>query len=166
MLLTVVSSVTLILLSNVLPGIHHWAVTLVQRLRFEDLILHGILGLLLFAGAFLLDLTYLSREKLTVALLSTIGTLLSTSGLALLMHSCLPLLGVPSSWLECLFFGALISPTDPIAVLEMLHRVGVAKNIQAQLAGNRSSMTGWELYCFLPFWMPPEGLPPPLPMWR
>lgn len=135
MLLTVVSSVTLILLSNVLPGIHHWAVTLVQRLRFEDLILHGILGLLLFAGAFLLDLTYLSREKLTVALLSTIGTLLSTSGLALLMHSCLPLLGVPSSWLECLFFGALISPTDPIAVLEMLHRVGVAKNIQAQLAG-------------------------------
>jgi len=94
-----------------------------------------MLGLLLFAGAFLLDLAYLSREKLTVGLLSVIGTLLSTAALACVMHWALPIFGISAPWIECLFFGALISPTDPVAVLEMLHRVGVPKNIQAQLAG-------------------------------
>jgi CPA1 family monovalent cation:H+ antiporter len=94
-----------------------------------------MLGLLLFAGAFLLDLHYLAREKLAVGLLSVIGTLLSTAAIALAMHAALPLVGLTAPWIECLFFGALISPTDPVAVLEMLHRVGVPKNIQAQLAG-------------------------------
>jgi len=135
MLLTVISSVLMIVLGRVFPGLHPWAVTLVGRIRFEDLILHGMLGLLLFAGAFLLDLLYLSREKLAVGLLSVIGTLLSTAALAAVMHWTLPLLGIAAPWIECLFFGTLISPTDPIAVLEMLHRVGVPKNIQAQLAG-------------------------------
>jgi len=135
MLLTVISSVTMIALGRVFPGLQAWAVSLVGRIRFEDLILHGLLGLLLFAGAFLLDLLYLSREKLAVGLLSVIGTLLSTAALAAVMHWTLPLLGIPAPWIECLFFGTLISPTDPIAVLEMLHRVGVPKNIQAQLAG-------------------------------
>jgi CPA1 family monovalent cation:H+ antiporter len=94
-----------------------------------------MLGLLLFAGAFLLDLVYLGREKLAVGLLSVIGTLLSTIAVAAVMHWALPLFGIAAPWIECLFFGTLISPTDPVAVLEMLHRVGVPKNIQAQLAG-------------------------------
>jgi len=135
MLLTVISSVMMILLGRVFPGLHSWAVSLAGRIRFEDLILHGLLGLLLFAGAFLLDLLYLSREKLAVGLLSVIGTLLSTGALAGVMHWTLPLFGIAAPWIECLFFGTLISPTDPVAVLEMLHRVGVPKNIQAQLAG-------------------------------
>ena len=135
MLLTVVSSVLMILLGHVFSSLHTWAVGMVGRIRFEDLILHGMLGLLLFAGAFLLDLFYLSREKLAVGLLSVVGTLLSTAGLAAILHWGLPLLDIPAPWIECLFFGTLISPTDPIAVLEMLHRVGVPKNIQAQLAG-------------------------------
>ena len=135
MLLTVISSLIMMLLSGVFPWLHLWAVGLVGRIRFEDLILHGMLGLLLFAGAFLLDLLYLSREKLAVGLLSVLGTLLSTVALASVMHLALPLLDIAAPWIECLFFGTLISPTDPIAVLEMLHRVGVPKNIQAQLAG-------------------------------
>jgi CPA1 family monovalent cation:H+ antiporter len=135
MLLTVLSSLVLIGLSHSDPGLQAWAQEFVGRIRFEDLILHGMLGLLLFAGAFLLDLEYLAREKLTVGLLAVVGTVVSTGVLAALMHLVLPLAGVHATWIECLFFGSLISPTDPIAVLEMLHRVGVAKNIQAQLAG-------------------------------
>ncbi len=135
MLLTIISSLATILLSHLFPAIHLRAVILVGRIRFEDLILHGMLGLLLFAGAFLLDLFYLAREKLAVTLLSLIATLLSTAAIAAIMHAALPLLHIPAPWIECLFFGALISPTDPVAVLEMLHRVGVPKNIQTQLAG-------------------------------
>jgi CPA1 family monovalent cation:H+ antiporter len=135
MLLTVVASLILNILSRRIPGLDIWAFGLVGRIKFEDLILHGMLALLLFAGSFLLDLVYLSREKLAVSLLSVPGTVLSTAALAALTHYTLPLLGISAPWIECLFFGSLISPTDPIAVLEMLHRVGVSKNIQAQLAG-------------------------------
>src|SRR5438270_6931577 len=135
MLLTVISSLTMIFFARLFPGTHAWAVSFAGRIGFEDLILHGLLALLLFAGAFLLDLVYLWHEKLAVGLLSVIGTLLSTIAVAAVMHWTLPLFGIAAPWIECLFFGTLISPTDPVAVLEMLHRVGVPKNIQAQLAG-------------------------------
>ena len=108
---------------------------LVGRLQFEDLILHGLLGLLLFAGAFLLELEPLFQEKLSVTVLAVFGTLLTAGGVAFLMHTALPWVGFRVPWLDCLFFGALISPTDPIAVLEMLHRVGMPKRVQARLAG-------------------------------
>ncbi|HEY6414038.1 MAG TPA: sodium:proton antiporter [Edaphobacter sp.] len=135
MLLTVAASLCLIAISAHAPGLQPWALRLVQQIDFESLILHGMLSLLLFAGAFLLDIEFLVQERLTVAVLSVAGTLLSTVAVAALMHWTLPLLGIPAPWLPCLFFGALISPTDPIAVLEMLRRVGVPKNVQAQLAG-------------------------------
>lgn len=135
MLLTVVSSVTLVGLSSVLPGLHGWAISFVGNIEYENLILHGLLSLLLFAGAFQLDLAFLGREKLAVGLLSVIGTLLTIGASSAAMYWALPLIGIHPSWIECLFFGTLISPTDPVAVLEMLHRVGVPRNIQAQLAG-------------------------------
>jgi CPA1 family monovalent cation:H+ antiporter len=160
MLLTVISSVLMIALGHAFPGSHAWAVSMVGRIRFEDLILHGMLGLLLFAGAFLLDLLYLSQEKLAVGLLSVIGTLLSTAALAAVMHWSLPLFGIAAPWIECLFFGTLISPTDPIAVLEMLHRVGVAKNIQAQLAGESLFNDGIGAVLFLAVLATSRGEPP------
>jgi monovalent cation:H+ antiporter, CPA1 family len=135
MLLTVICSLGLMAVSTYAPGLHVWATGLVRQIDFESLILHGMLGLLLFAGAFFLDLELLAREKMAVAVLSVFGTLLSTALIALLMHWALAALGIGATWLPCWFFGALISPTDPIAVLEMLRRVGVPKNVQAQLAG-------------------------------
>lgn len=132
MLLTVVASFVLIALGGVAPQIHQWAFSLVQRIDLETVVLHGMLPLLLFAGAFLLDLHYLAAERLTVTLLSIVGTLVSVFLVAELMHL---FAGPGIPWIQCLIFGALISPTDPIAVLEMLRRVGVPKQIQAQLAG-------------------------------
>ena len=132
MLLTVVASGVLIAASPVLPQVHQWALDLAQRIDFESVILHGMLPLLLFAGAFLLDLEQLASEKLTVTLLAVVGTVISVFLVAGLMF-IMPGSGIP--WIQCLIFGALISPTDPIAVLEMLRRVGVSKSIQAQLAG-------------------------------
>lgn len=135
MLLTVVCALGLMGVGAYAPGLHVWAVSLVRQIDFESLILHGMLGLLLFAGAFLLDLEQLAREKFAVAVLSVFGTLLSTVMTSVIMRWVLGAVGIPATWLECFFFGALISPTDPIAVLEMLRRVGVPKNVQAQLAG-------------------------------
>jgi CPA1 family monovalent cation:H+ antiporter len=105
-----------------------------------------MLPLLLFAGAFLLDLEQLAREKLTVSLLAIVGTVLSVFLVAGLMEV---LTGIRIPWMQCLIFGALISPTDPVAVLEMLRRTGVPKSIQAQLAGESLFNDGLGAVLFL-----------------
>jgi len=132
MLLTVLVSSALTLAATRVPVIHQWAADLMQHINFETLIMHGMLPLLLFAGAFLLDLEELAREKFTVSLLSIAGTTICFFLVAVLMHA-LSFSRLP--WMECFIFGALISPTDPIAVLEMLRRTGVPKRMRAQLAG-------------------------------
>jgi len=132
MLLTVITSAALMIASHRVPGIQKWAADLMQHIDFGPLILNGMLPLLLFAAAFLLDLDQLAKEKLTVSLLAVVGTAICFFAVAALMHV---FSGGRLPWMECFIFGALISPTDPIAVLEMLRRVGVPPRLQAQLAG-------------------------------
>ncbi len=132
MLLTVIASMAMKGAGNFAPGIHQWAVSFAQHIDFQSLILQGMLPLLLFAGTFMLDLKELAKQKLAVSLLALGGTVLSVFLVAGLME--LLSLG-KTPWIECLLFGTLISPTDPIAVLEMLRRTGAPKPIQAQLAG-------------------------------
>ncbi|MHB1795077.1 MAG: cation:proton antiporter [Acidobacteriaceae bacterium] len=135
MFLTVVCSLFLVSIGEYAHGLRPWAIAMARQIDFERLILHGMLPLLLFAGAFLMDIESLVRERLTVAMLAVVGTVVSTFAIAALMHWTLPPIGIHASWMECMLFGALISPTDPIAVLEMLRRVGVPHHIEAQLAG-------------------------------
>ncbi|HWT65110.1 MAG TPA: cation:proton antiporter [Terracidiphilus sp.] len=132
MLLAVLLAVLLTQTAGRIPAAQHAALDLLRQIDFGAVILHGMLPLLLFAGAFLLDLDLLRREKFTVTLLATAGTVLSfffVSGLMSLLS------GGRIPWIQCLIFGALVSPTDPIAVLEMLGRSNVPGRIQAQLAG-------------------------------
>ena len=135
MLLTLLLSVGLVLTAQAFPGVHAWAIHSLLRIDYERFILHGLLSLLLFAGAFLLDLDYLLREKLAVGLLAGLGTVFSAAIIGAGMFFAAPLLGFHPPLLQALLFGALISPTDPIAVLEMLRRVSAPRYLQAQLAG-------------------------------
>jgi CPA1 family monovalent cation:H+ antiporter len=132
MLLTFIISLVLANIGLMAPGLHLWAERVAHQIDLGTLILQGMLPLLLFAGAFLLDIDQLAREKLPVALLAVVGTIVSFFAVGGLMKL---FMGSQASWTECLLFGALISPTDPIAVLEMLRRVGISKSLQAQLAG-------------------------------
>lgn len=135
MLLTAATSVSLLLLAPVWPHAHQAAVALVSQINFERVILNGLLPMLLFAGASLLDLESLRKQKLAIALLAGLGTLLSIAGVSALTYGATRLLGLQTSLLSSLLFGALISPTDPIAVLEMLQRVRTPKYLEAQLGG-------------------------------
>lgn len=132
MLLTVLATMTVATLGRFAPPVQAWTERLAHSIDFQSLIMHGMLPLLLFAGAFLLDLDHLHRQRLPVAVLSVLGTVLSFLAVAALMRL---LSGTGASWVECLIFGALISPTDPVAVLELLRRIGIPKSIEAQLAG-------------------------------
>jgi len=160
MLLTAVTSIALGVLVPIWPTPHHLAVALIQQIDFQRLMLHGMLALLLFAGAFLLDLDALKRQKLPVSLLSVVATVLSAGAVGGITWYAVRLFGFQSSLLECLLFGALISPTDPIAVLEMLRRVNAPKHLEAQLAGESLFNDGIGAVIFISLLAATQGATP------
>jgi CPA1 family monovalent cation:H+ antiporter len=135
MLLSLVSSLLVAIVGRAVPGLHARAAALVDHIDFSTVVLHGMLAFLLFAGAMQLDVHALRRQKAPVLSLSILGTGLSTLIVAGLLKGVLDVTGLHAGWVLCLLFGALISPTDPIAVLEMLRRVGAPAALEAQLTG-------------------------------
>ncbi len=124
MALASVSALVLAALGPRAPSLHDFAVRLFQQINFHDLVLHNLLAFLLFAAALSLDLDQLNRQKVPILLLSTVGTVLAAALIGTLLWTLLTLARLHLDLPLCLLFGALISPTDPIAVLDMLRRVG------------------------------------------
>lgn len=108
---------------------------LLAAVNFPATLLNGFLSFLLFAGAMEVDFAELFARKWTIFALAIIGTVLSTGLIAAALFVVSTALGVriPFNW--CLVFGALISPTDPVAVLLVLKRVGIPESLQAVIAG-------------------------------
>lgn len=134
-ILSLGAAVLLIVAGHAVPGLHVGSERLVSSIDFNQVVLHGMLAFLLFAGALQLDLPRLAEEKVPVLALSVASTVLSTVFVAVLMYWALGRIGVRLSAAGALLFGALISPTDPIAVLDMLRRAGAPPALEAQLAG-------------------------------
>ena len=135
MALTLLFSVLVVALGSVVPGVEHQARAIVRQFDFGEALLHGMLGFLLFAGALHVDLGDLARHRAPIAVLATVGVLLSTAIVAGLVWGMLALLGIPLRFIDCLLFGALISPTDPISVLGLLKQIGAPKRLEIQIAG-------------------------------
>ena len=107
-----------------------------QQINFHDLLIYGMLNYLLFAGALHINYTTLISKFIEVSALSFISTILSTFLIGYgLFYILFNALGIDISFIECLLFGALISPTDPIAVLGVLKELNAPSSIQIKLAG-------------------------------
>ncbi len=161
MILSLAAAGVLSAVGRVAPGLHAWAQAVVGGIDFNAVVLHGMLSLLLFAGSLQLDLPQLSREKLPVTVLSIASTALSTLVVAVLFKYLLAAVGLPISTMSALLFGALISPTDPIAVLEMLRRVGASPSLEMQLAGESLFNDGVGAVIFLALLSASTGGAPP-----
>jgi len=135
MLLSLAAASALIVGGHTVPALREHANLLVAGIDFNAVVLHGMLAFLLFAGALQLDLKQLSYERVSVLSLAVFATALSTVLVGVLFKEALSLAGIPIGMTGALLFGALISPTDPIAVLEMLQRVGAPPELKIQLAG-------------------------------
>ena len=116
-------------------SLHNYGVSFLSAIDFSDLLMQGMLSVLLFAGALQVDLSELSRHKWPVGVLSVLGTVTSTVLVSLGLWAVLPLLGVALPLPYCLIFGALISPTDPIAVMSILKSAGAPKDLEIVIAG-------------------------------
>lgn len=108
---------------------------LLASIDFTDVLMQGMLSFLLFAGALHVDLKSLRQVAWQVAALAVVGTALSTLIVGYGSWYALGALGISISLVHCLLFGALISPTDPIAVLGILKSAKVAARVEATIAG-------------------------------
>ncbi|QDU61438.1 Na(+)/H(+) antiporter NhaP [Planctomycetes bacterium Pan216] len=116
---------------------------------FQTLVLNFMLGLLLFAGAVAIDVDELASEKWPVAAMAVIGTLVSTFGVGYLTWWLFSSTGADVDLIYCLLFGALISPTDPIAVLGIMRNACVPKKIELRVAGESLFNDGISVATFL-----------------
>jgi len=102
---------------------------------FSQLLLQGMLSLLLFAGAMHVDFARLANYRWQVLALAIVSTSVSTAVVGVAIWLLLPLLDMRLSLPYCLVFGALISPTDPIAVMGILRSAGAPRNLEIVITG-------------------------------
>ena len=112
-----------------------YEVSLLEQLDFTEVLLDGMLSMLLFAGALHVNIGDLRRYKLPIGILAGLGTIVSAMLIATAIYFMLPIFGFGLPFLWCLLFGALISPTDPIAVMGILASAGAPKSIETVIAG-------------------------------
>ena len=149
MLVALVGSLALILAGSYAEGFREHAAALVSQIDFNQVVLHGMLAFLLFAGAIQVKFEDLGREWLTISLLAIFGTLASTCLVGGTTWLVLGWLGLGIPLLHALVFGALISPTDPIAVLGIMKSVGASRQIEVQAAGESLFNDGLGVVVFL-----------------
>ena len=149
MLLSSVFSLGWLLSHHLGFNTYAYAEEVLLQIDFNELLMEGVLSILLFAGAFHIDLSELSRSKWTVGSLATFGVLASTVLTGLALWLCLDLFGIELPLIFCFLFGALISPTDPISVLAIMRNVGAPKAIETQIASESLFNDGVGVVAFI-----------------
>lgn len=106
-----------------------------RQIDFNDTLMHGMLSFLLFAGALHADVSAFTSQRLTIGVMAVLGTLISTFVVGVLMWFLLGMFGIEMPFIWAMVFGALISPTDPVAVLGLFKTVKVPASLQAKMSG-------------------------------
>ena len=123
--------------------------TAILGIDFHEVLMKGMLSFLLFAGALHVNLGDLLSRKWAIGSMATVGVVLSTFLVGLAVYGVTQALGLPLALIYCLVFGALIAPTDPIAVLGILKTVKVPASLQAKIAGESLFNDGVGIVVFI-----------------
>jgi len=137
LLMGVLASIVLLAIDLVLPGAGVVAEVggILRRIDFYDAVMNGMLAFLLFAGGLHVEWEALRKRVGTVTVLATVGVLISTVTIGFGFWALAHLLGLGISLPWSLVFGALISPTDPVAVLSLLKSARVPQLLEIEMAG-------------------------------
>ena len=134
MILALALSVLIVVAGKVIPAIRIEAVEL-EEYDYAEVLYQVVLSFMLFSGALQIDFKQLSKERTPVLVLATTGVFISTFIIGTLVYFMLELLGIELNYLYCLVFGALISPTDPIAVTKFIDRFSLSQNLSIKIRG-------------------------------
>jgi len=150
LVMALAASLGLIAIDAVFPwiGIAREAEALLKNVDFAETLLKGMLAFLLFAGALHVDITTFRKLQTPILAMATAGVLISTAVIGVALWWIAGMLGIhlPLAW--ALVFGAIISPTDPIAVISILKRVAVPKKLYATVEGESLFNDGMALIAF------------------
>ncbi|TNH08003.1 cation:proton antiporter [Testudinibacter sp. TR-2022] len=130
-------------------SIENIATGVMQQIDFKSFLLNGILGFLLFAGALGIKLPILKDQKWEITIFALFSTLASTFIIGGFIYFAALLIGLPISFIYCVLFGALISPTDPIAVLAIIKNLRAPKRLSMQVEGESLFNDGVGLVIFV-----------------
>ncbi len=149
MAISIVFSLALIGLNRLLPGLDETVRLLLDGIDFDETLLHGMLSFLLFAGALHVDLQDLAERKYSIATLASVGTIMSVFIVGTGMWLLLVAFDIELPLIYCLLFGAIISPTDPIAVLSILKTSKAPKSLETKITGESLFNDGIGVVVFL-----------------
>ena len=154
MILAIVLSFSVLVVGLLSPKFLEFATSITTQFDFSGLLINVMLPFLLFAGAISVNVHELLKDKATVLLLASFGVLFSTFAVGTLSHWIinLPVFGLQSlglTYVDCLLFGALIAPTDPIAVLAMIKKMNLSSVTETRIAGESLFNDGIGVVLFL-----------------
>ncbi|MFT5891358.1 MAG: CPA1 family monovalent cation:H+ antiporter [Dokdonia sp.] len=135
LLLSLVLVIIVTISKSIAPSFYKFFCDIIVNADFKTLLLDGILSFMLFAGALHVDLSALAAQKKSILLFATTGVLISTAIVGGLVYLGASLMGLDLPLIHALLFGALISPTDPIAVMAILKQAKIAKSLSIKIEG-------------------------------
>lgn len=136
MLMAIMVSLIIRISGNLIfPDVADKLLSLVSQFDFTEVLMGAMLNFLLFAGAIHVHLSDLREQRMPIVTFSTISVVISTFMVAGILYYLAPVFDIELPFIYCLLFGALISPTDPIAVLGILRKAKVQKSLETKIAG-------------------------------
>lgn len=132
--------------------IHDNVTVFINRFHFHDALMNCMLGLLLFAGSLTIDMPYFKNQKWDIGILAVFSTIASTFLVGIGIYFILNLLGLHVELIFTMLFGALISPTDPIAILAISKKCGMSKKLEMLLMGESLFNDGVGVVLFITFY--------------
>jgi monovalent cation:H+ antiporter, CPA1 family len=149
MVLSLLSSIVLAFLGSFHPILSKKAIELASSIDFQDVLMNFMLSFLLFAGAIHIDAGKLKKERWPIIVLSTVGILISTFLIGMLLYYLFVLFHHQIPFIYCLLFGSLISPTDPIAVLAILKEAKIPSSLEIKISGESLFNDGVAVVIFI-----------------
>jgi Na+:H+ antiporter len=149
MLITIVFTLVIFAISYFDNTLLNAEKLIINQIDFKSVLLDVMLSFLLFAGALHTNFEQLKVQRWPVLVFATLGVVVSTLLVGVGMYFILQLLGFEVGFIYCLLFGALISPTDPIAVLGIMKKAGVPKNLETKIVGESLFNDGVGVVVFL-----------------
>lgn len=147
--IAIIVSVITIFIDKINPGAAHYLTSLAKNINFSGTVLNIMLGFLLFAGSFNLSARKLKKEMFPILLLSTFGVVLSAAIFGALFYGVTILFNVHIPLVYCFLFGALISPTDPVAVGAVIKGSKLPQNLETIISGESLFNDGVGLVLFI-----------------
>jgi len=149
MIISIVFSLLLIITGILFPAVTGFAKDFIGNIDFSKVLLDIMLSFLLFAGALHTDGSLLKANRSSITVFAIAGVLLSTLLIGAILFLIFQLLNMPVNFLYCLLFGALVAPTDPIAVLGILTKAGAPKDVEIKIVGESLFNDGIGVVLFL-----------------